>query len=303
MGFIASYQHLLKNNELEERSRIAVERLSNCTLCPWECKINRLEGKMGVCHTGKLARVSSYAPHHGEEAPLRGWRGSGTIFFGRCNLRCQFCQNFQISQQDAGEELDSEMLAEIMLELQSAGCHNINLVSPSHVIAPILQAVCIAARCGLNLPLVYNTGGYDSLETLSLLDGVIDIYMPDMKYASERAGYHYSKTHNYPSVNQAAVQEMFRQVGDLQVNNQGIAKRGLLVRHLVLPNETAGTKEVVNFIATKISKNCYVNIMHQYRPTYNARQFPRINRCITREEYDNALVMAKQAGLHRLDHS
>jgi putative pyruvate formate lyase activating enzyme len=245
--------------------------------------------------------ISSYGPHLGEEDPLRGWRGSGTIFFARCNLRCQYCQNHDISQADNGDKAEPEAIAAIMLELQAAGCHNINLVTPSHVVPQILAAVMIAAQAGLRLPLVYNTGGYDSLASLQLLDGVIDIYMPDMKYASPQTGLRYSKVRDYPKVNQAAVREMHRQVGDLQIDERGLATRGLLVRHLVLPNNLAGTQKVVEFLAEEISPDTYFNLMDQYRPAYKASQYPQLNRRVTQSEYQQALQMALQSGLHRLD--
>jgi putative pyruvate formate lyase activating enzyme len=232
---------------------------------------------------------------------LRGWRGSGTIFLSRCNLKCQFCQNHDISQSDAGYEVEPEQLASMMLELQAQGCHNINFVSPSHVVPQILAAVLIAAEAGLRLPLVYNTGGYDSLEMLDLLDGVVDVYMPDMKYADAEIARRYSKIPNYPQVNQAAVREMHRQVGDLQVNQKGLALRGLLVRHLVLPENLAGTDQIVQFLATEISPNSYLNLMDQYRPAFKAHHFPELNRSITRQEYAAAIKMAQDAGLTRLD--
>ncbi len=299
--FTPAYLKLLEANELSQRVAQAYENLSHCNVCAWECGLNRREGKLGVCRTGELARVSSYGPHLGEENPLRGWRGSGTIFFTRCNLHCQYCQNFDISQTDIGDELQPEELAAIMIELQEAGCHNINLVSPSHVVPQILAAVLIAARAGLRLPLVYNTGGYDSQASLHLLDGVVDIYMPDMKYSSPQIALRYSKARNYPQINQAAVREMHRQVGDLQLDERGLACRGLLVRHLILPNGLAGTAEIVQFLAEEISKDTHLNLMDQYRPTYNARQFPKLNRPITRQEYREAVEMALAAGLHRLD--
>jgi putative pyruvate formate lyase activating enzyme len=278
------------------------ENLTHCNVCAWNCGHDRRAGKLGVCRTGELARVSSYGPHMGEEYPLRGWRGSGTIFFTRCNLRCQYCQNFDISQTDAGEEVQPEGLAAMMLELQEAGCHNINLVSPSHVVPQILAAVLIAARAGLCLPLVYNTGGFDSLASLELLEGVIDIYMPDMKYANPQIGLRYSKVRDYPQENQAAVREMHRQVGDLQINDNGLAIYGLLVRHLVLPNGLAGTGEIVRFLADQVSKDTYLNLMDQYRPAFNARLFTKLSRPIQPQEFQAAVHMAVEAGLHRLDH-
>jgi len=237
----------------------------------------------------------------GEEDPLRGWRGSGTIFFSRCNLRCQYCQNFDISQTDAGLEYDTEELAAIMLLLQRQGCHNINFVSPSHVVSQILEGLLLAAQAGLRLPLVYNTGGYDSLESLKLMDGVIDIYMPDMKYTDEATAQKYSGIPNYPQVNQAAVREMHRQVGDLVVNEDGLAQRGLLIRHLVLPNRLAGTQEIIRFVAKEISPNTYLNLMDQYRPAYCAYQYPELSRPINRLEYEEAVEWASGNGLRRLD--
>ncbi len=300
-SFEPAYLKLLRSGELERRVREAAAHLERCDLCGWECRVNRRGEKLGPCRTGEKARLSSFAPHHGEEDPLRGWRGSGTIFFTRCNLRCQYCQNFDISQTDAGEDVSPEELAAVMLELQERGCHNINLVSPSHVVAQILAAVLVAAQGGLRLPLVYNTGGYDSLTALHLLEDVVDIYMPDMKYASAQVGLKYSKIRNYPQINQVAVKEMHRQVGDLQLDEQGLAMRGLLVRHLVLPNGLAGSEEIIRFLAGEISKNTYLNLMAQYRPAYNAVQFPEINRPITALEYQSALQMAETAGLSRLD--
>jgi putative pyruvate formate lyase activating enzyme len=295
------YLSLLKSGELRARVAEAYEHLSVCDVCAWNCDVDRRAGQVGVCRTGERARVSSYGPHLGEEDPLRGWRGSGTIFFTRCNLKCQFCQNHDISQTDSGYEVEPEQLASIMLELQAQGCHNINFVSPSHVVPQIMAALLVAAQAGLRLPLVYNTGGYDSMAMLRLLDGVIDIYMPDMKYADPEIARRYSKIPNYPQVNQAAVREMHRQVGDLEINQMGLAVRGLLVRHLVLPENLAGTDEIVRFLADEISPNTYVNMMDQYRPAYKAHHFPELNRRTTRQEYQTTVEMAHNAGLHRLD--
>jgi putative pyruvate formate lyase activating enzyme len=295
------YISLGHSGELARRAEKARVHLASCDLCAWECKVDRLAGRLGVCRTGENAKISSFGPHHGEEDPLRGRHGSGTIFFVRCNLRCQYCQNFEISQTDIGEEVTAERLAAIMLELQARGCHNINLVSPSHVVAQILSALVIAAADGLRLPLVYNTGGYDSLAALELLDGVIDIYMPDMKYASPQTARKYSKAQDYPTFNQTAVGEMHRQVGDLQLDEQGLAWRGLLVRHLILPNDLAGTDKILHFLAEEISSNTYLNLMDQYRPAYKAHQFPQLSRPITSEEYQKAIQTAHRVGLHRLD--
>lgn len=295
-----AYLELLRSGELKQRVEIAYEHLADCDLCGWECHIDRRE-RTGACKTGMEVIVASYGPHHGEEDPLRGRGGSGTIFFCWCNLRCQFCQNYDISQMGRGRAVDLERLAMMMLELQEQGCHNINFVSPSHVVAQILAATLIAAEAGLRLPLVYNTGGYDSPAALALLDGVVDIYMPDIKYADERMAKKYSKIPNYPATNQAAVKEMQRQVGDLALDEHGIAQRGLLVRHLVMPNELAGTREIARFLAKEVSTNTYINVMSQYRPCYKAGRYPELNRPPTRQELKDASRAVEDAGLHRLD--
>jgi len=299
--FEPAYVALLESGELKRRVEAAYQRLEACDICPRECGVNRLKGEVGVCRTGERAVVSSFNPHFGEEAPLVGRGGSGTIFFSWCNLKCQFCQNYEISQLGQGREVEPEDLAAMMLRLQDMGCHNVNFVSPTHVVPQILAGVLIAAQAGLRLPLVYNTGGYDSLSTLALLDGVFDIYMPDMKYADAEIALKYSKVEDYPAINQAAVKEMHRQVGDLIMDERGIALRGLLVRHLVLPEGLAGTAEIVRFLATEISTNTYLNIMDQYRPCYKAGELPPLNRRITLQEYEEAVHLAHEAGLHRLD--
>ena len=291
----------LSPGEIEQRAHSVFSRMKSCDLCARVCGVNRLSGELGVCKTGLQLRISSYGAHLGEEDPLRGWKGSGTIFFARCNLHCQFCQNHDISQTDSGMEVTPSELANIMLELQASGCHNINLVSPSHGAPQILIALMLAAQSGLRLPLVYNTGGYDSLETLGVLDGIVDIYMPDMKYSNGGNAKKYSRAQDYPKVNRAAVKEMHRQVGDLQTDERGLATHGLLVRHLVLPRKLAGTRQIVQFLADEISKNTYLNLMAQYRPAYNASRYPELNRRITSEEYNAAVRMAKEAGLSRLD--
>lgn len=296
-NFRPTYLNLLESGALAERARQANALLSPCILCPRKCQADRLAGKVGICHTGALARVEGWGLHPGEEAVISGWRGSGTIFFSGCNLRCVFCQNFEISQGAAGREMSAAELAAGMLELQERGAHNINLVSPSHVVPQILESLLIAARGGLNLPLVYNTGGYDSLEALRLLDGVVDIYMPDMKYSDGKTAERYSLVKNYPAVNRAAVREMHRQVGDLRVNPEGIAERGLLVRHLVLPNGLAGTRQVARFLAEEISPHTAINVMAQYRPEFKAGQFIPISRPPTAAEVQAALEAARQAGL------
>jgi len=257
--------------------------------------------KKAVCRTGERAVVSSYHAHFGEESPLVGYHGSGTIFFSWCNLRCQFCQNYEISQLGHGREVEPEELALMMLHLQGQGCHNINFVSPTHVVPQILAALALATEKGLRVPLVYNTGGYDHLETLALLDGVIDIYMPDMKYSDEATARRLSKIKSYPGVNRQAVKEMHRQVGDLVLDEKGIAQRGLLVRHLVLPRGLAGTSQVVEFLAKEISTDTYLNVMDQYRPCYKTDQFPEISRRPTQQEIAEAVSLARRAGLTRLD--
>jgi putative pyruvate formate lyase activating enzyme len=298
--FRPAYLELYASGELSRRAERARHHLKFCDLCARYCRVNRTE-KVGVCRTKIKSRVASFNPHFGEEDPLRGWRGSGTIFFSWCNLRCQYCQNYDISQRSAGDEVDAEELATIMLWLQKAGCHNINLVSPSHVVAQILEALVVAVEHGLILPLVYNTGGYDSIESLTLLDGVIDIYMPDMKYSDPEIALRMSRVKDYPRINQAAVQEMHRQVGDLLLDERGIAQRGLLVRHLVLPEDRAGSQEIFHFLAEKISINTYLNVMSQYRPAFRARKFPPFDRPLKHEEYQAAIKLTQAAGLYRLD--
>ncbi len=300
MDFQPAYLRLKRTGELARRAAAAREHERACDLCGRYCRVDRSQ-RLGGCRTGLKARVASYGPHHGEEDPLRGRRGSGTIFFSWCNLRCLYCQNHDISQAPAGVELERDELASIMLSLQAMGCHNINLVSPSHVVAEILQALVLAAEAGLRLPMVYNTGGYDSPESLALLDGVVDIYMPDMKYSDRVVARDLSKIGNYLEVNRAAVREMHRQVGDLVLDDEGIARRGLLVRHLVLPGGLAGTEEVVRFLAEEISPNTYLNLMDQYRPAYHAREHPPLDRPITTAEYQHAVRLARAVGLTRLD--
>ncbi len=275
--------------------------LEECCICPRRCGVNRLAGEEGECRVTAQAIVSSYSPHFGEEAPLVGRYGSGTIFFTYCNLRCIFCQNYTISQLGDGSTVDREELARMMLFLQTKGCHNINLVSPTHVVPYILDALELAVNMGLHLPIVYNSGGYDSTETLELLDGIIDIYMPDMKYSDEKIAEQLSGVKDYPGVNKAAIKEMHRQVGDLQIDKQGIAQRGLLVRHLVLPSRLAGTDEVVRFLAQEVSTNTYLNVMAQYHPCYKAFDIPQLSQSLTRHEFNEAVDLAHQQGLYRLD--
>ena len=297
-----NYLVLARTGELDARVAEAQRRMRDCDLCARYCRCDRLESIKGaVCRTGAHAVVSSFGPHHGEERPLSGWAGSGTIFFSWCNLRCDFCQNWEISRHGEGREMGPEELAGIMLRLQAAGCHNINFVSPSHVVAQILEALAIAAARGLTLPLVYNTGGYDSPEALRLLDGVIDIYMPDLKFGESEPARRLAHVRSYAEMNRAAVLEMHRQVGDLVLDGSGIARRGLLVRHLVMPSDVAGTEAVASFLAQEISRNTYLNLMDQYRPCHKAGNHPDIARRPTGQELRAAFDTCRRHGLDRLD--
>ena len=297
---VPSYLSLSKG-ELKRRVERLYEIISNCRLCPRNCGVNRLEGQKGFCRTLSKPVVSSWGPHFGEERPLVGQGGSGTIFFTYCNLGCVFCQNYTISHLGEGEEITPERLATMMLELQEMGCHNVNLVTPTHQVPMILHALMFAAQDGLRLPIVYNCGGYESVETLKLLEGVVDIYMPDIKYSDPEVAKRLSLAEDYPEVAKAAIKEMHRQVGDLVINESGIAERGLLVRHLVLPEGLSGTEEVMRFIAEEISKNTYVNIMDQYYPCFKAPEYPPLNRRITRGEFFEAVETAKRHGIKRID--
>jgi len=286
--------------ELSSKVQAAEEMLRNCEACPHRCGVNRTTGETGKCGTLAEPVVASYGPHIGEETPLVGTGGSGAIFFGGCNLKCTFCQNYDISQGSDAEPMPTERLSGIMLGLQEMGCHNINLVSPTHQVAVILIALFEAASRGLELPVVYNTGGYDSIETLRVLDGVIDIYMPDMKFSSSAAASMLCGASDYPERNREAVSEMHKQVGGLRVDGKGVAQRGLIVRHLVLPGGLAGSEGVFKFISEDISKDTYLNVMDQYRPCNKAMDRPPLNRRITAEEYNEALLAAKRYGLNRL---
>jgi putative pyruvate formate lyase activating enzyme len=297
----AGYLALHAAGELSGRIEAARERLRCCELCPRRCRVDRLAGELGVCRTGSLAQVASYAPHFGEEGPLVGSGGSGTIFFAQCNLFCVFCQNYEISHGGAGVETGPGQLAAMMVSLQKQGCHNINCVTPSHVVAQILAALPAAIEKGLTIPLVYNSSGYDSVATLQLLDGVVDIYLPDFKFWQAATGKRYAGAADYPERARAALREMHRQVGDLAVDGCGIAVRGLLARHLVMPEGVGETAEIMNFIAREISPATYVNIMDQYRPCGRACDFPPLDRTITAAEYRDAMRVAREAGLHRFD--
>jgi len=299
-----SYVALAESGRLAERARQAVAALADCALCGRQCHADRRgDGPPAgsFCRTGRRAVVHAAFAHHGEELCLRGTRGSGTIFFSHCNLRCVFCQNFDISWEGRGQRVDARELAGLMLDLQHQGCHNINLVTPSHVVAQILEAVVIAAEAGLRLPLVYNTGGYASLESLRLLDGVIDIYMPDLKFWSADTARRWAHAEDYREVATRAIHEMHRQVGDLMIDDRGLARRGLLVRHLVMPEGLEETREILRFLAREISPNTFVNVMGQYHPEGKADEYPVLSRAITAWEYREALRIAEEEGLVRLD--
>ena len=298
------FRQLHADGMLQDRVDQALALLEECRVCPRRCGVNRLQDERGYCRTGRRAVVSSSGPHYGEEPPLVGRRGSGTIFFTHCNLRCAFCQNYPISQGGEGVEVSAERLAGIMLSLQELGCHNVNFVTPTHVVPQILEALAIAAKDGLSIPLVYNSGGYDSVETLRLLDGIFDIYMPDAKYGSDDVALRLSDAPGYVGVNQAALREMHRQAGDLVIRD-GIAVRGLIIRHLVLPHGLAGTDMVMGFIADGLSRDTYVNVMPQYRPC--GRIFDDAGEPLFRElqqplrlsEYREAIQIARRHRLHR----
>jgi len=286
---------------LAKRIAAARGRLSPCRVCPRQCKVDRLADEKGVCRTGAKAVISSYAPHFGEESPLVGSGGSGTIFLTHCNLLCVFCQNYEISHLGQGVETDEGQLASMMVSLQRQGCHNINFVTPSHVVPQIIAALPKAINKGLTVPLVYNSSGYDEVETLQLLHGIFDIYMPDFKFWTRDSAKRFAKAPDYPEVARKAILEMHRQVGDLVLDKEGVATRGLLVRHLVMPGGLDETREIVRFLAREVSVDTYVNIMDQYRPCGRAHQYSPIDRRLTNDEFQEALKLAGEAGLQRLD--
>lgn len=294
---LPAYRRLLVSGEMEQRVEEAKKHLKECRLCPHACGVDRKEGK-GICRAPHQPIVASYGPHFGEEAPLVGRHGSGTIFFGFCNLRCVYCQNYDLSFGGSGEPVSGEKLASIMLKLQNHyRCHNINLVTPTHFVPGIIEAVALAAEQGLTIPLVYNCGGYESLETLALLDGIIDIYMPDFKYFQPERSHKFSKVKDYPDMAKQALKEMDRQVGGLKLDADGIAYRGLLIRHLVLPGGLEDTIEVLDFIKEELSPDCMVNLMDQYYPAHQAYHYEELSRRISRKEYAAAYAYAKKLGL------
>jgi putative pyruvate formate lyase activating enzyme len=299
MAFIPSYITLHEKGELRQRIKLLKEFLKECRLCPRECRVNRLDGETGVCQAGSELMVSSVFPHFGEEPPLVGYQGSGTIFLTHCNLRCLFCQNYDISHLGGGERITSSDMARNMIRLQEMGCHNINFVTPTHYAPQIVGSLPEAIEKGLRLPIVYNCSGYESMEVIRLLEGIVDIYMPDVKYLDEKHSKRFSNAPDYPEVIKKILKEMHRQVGDLTTNAKGIAERGLLIRHLVMPNEVASSEAVLKFIAEEISVHSYVNIMDQYRPEYRAHEYPEINRRITHKEYMEAIQWAKHYQLYR----
>lgn len=295
------YLETHRRGKLREKVEQALAMLASCQVCPRNCRINRLSDQKAVCRSGRYAVVGSTFPHFGEEDCLRGWRGSGTIFFGWCNLRCVFCQNFELSQGGEGKISTAEEIARMMLELQEVGCHNINFVTPEHVVPQVLEAVAIAVEEGLRLPLVYNTSAYDSLESVRLMDGVVDMYMPDFKFWDPEISFRLMKARNYPEAARESVREMHRQVGELVFDESGLARRGVLVRHLVMPGGLAGTREIMRFLAREVSPRTYVNIMDQYSPAGKADEYEEINRPTTRRETLEARRIALEEGITRFD--
>nr|WP_211117064.1 radical SAM protein [Ignavibacterium album] len=298
-GMLPLYLERLNLLELNKRAEILKKMLEECRICPNECAVNRLQGEIGNCHSADEVLISSYGPHFGEEPELVGLYGSGTIFFTNCNLSCVYCQNYDISQLGIGNRISIDEIANIMISLQSRGCHNINLVTPTHFVPQIVEALIIAIEKGLEIPLVYNCGGYESVETLHLLEDIIDIYMPDIKYSDNEVAARLSGIKNYWNVVRSAVKEMHIQVGDLHIDKKGIARRGLLVRHLVLPNNLAGSEKVIDFIADEISEETYLNIMDQYRPAFKAAEEQKLMRRIKSDEFERVVEYARFKGLHR----
>lgn len=305
--FVPAYLKLYETDRAVFRERIdeGLKVLEDCTVCPRDCHVNRMNDEHGKCRTGRLAWVGSYFPHFGEEDCLRGWNGSGTIFFSFCNLKCVFCQNHELSWDGAGRQVTAEEISDMMLELQRKGCHNINFVTPEHVVPQVLEAIPPAIEKGLKLPIVYNTSAYDSIHSLKLMEGIVDIYMPDFKFWDPGLSKFYMTESTYPEVARQAVKEMYRQVGDLKFDEDGLALRGLIVRHLVMPNRVAGAEEIFRFLSHEISPDTYVTLMDQYIPdaqvTRKPGRYPEISRKITGEEFREARVAAHKAGLHRFD--
>jgi putative pyruvate formate lyase activating enzyme len=296
--FQPSYLKLYESGELKERVEKLEAMLASCNICPRDCRVNRLNDEIAACYSGYKPIVSAYVPHFGEEPQLVGTHGVGNIFFGNCNLRCVYCQNYQISQNwriEKKNEVTFERLAEMMIELQGKGCHSIGLVSPTHFVPQIVKAVYLAIPMGLRLPLVYNTNAYDSVEVLKLLEGIIDIYLPDLKYSEDEMGWQYSKVKEYVRHARAALKEMYRQMGsELILGEDGLVKRGLIIRHLVLPNDIAGSKESLKFIRNELSNRVTLSIMSQYYPTHKAKNLPLLDRKIRESEYDKVLQLLEK---------
>ena len=302
MAFTPAYLETYRSGLLAQKVEQAHEELRHCLACPRNCGVDRMAGRTAACYTGRYAGVSSAFPHFGEEDCLRGWRGSGTIFFARCNLRCVFCQNWDISQEKtAGREMTPPQLAAIMLRLQAKGCHNINFVTPEHVVPQIIEALPAAIEGGLRLPIVYNTSAYDALSSLALMEGVVDIYMPDFKYWDAERAKRYLRARDYPEVARTIIGEMHRQVGELRLNDEGLAERGLLVRHLVMPEGLDDTRQILRWVASQLSPRTYVNVMDQYYPMHKASEYPELSRRLYPEEHEAALAAARMEGLLRLD--
>ncbi len=301
ISFMTGYVKLYEKGILKERIDRIEDLMRSCKLCPHRCGVNRMKGEIGFCRSGKFPKIASYFPHFGEERPLVGSGGSGTIFFSACNMKCVFCQNYEISQLDEGGICYYEELATIMINLQSRGCHNINLVSPTHSVYAILKALEIAIQDGLSIPLVYNTGGYDSVETVALLDGIVDIYLPDFKYGDNETAESLSKIKNYFDHAKLAIVEMFRQVGNLETDENGVARKGVMVRHLVLPNDLAGSEKVLTVLHS-ISKDIYINIMDQYRPCFHASEIKELIGKIRNDEFLSILNFAAKIGLTNIQY-
>ncbi len=308
--FVPAYRALVDGDQIPARVEAGLRELEDCCACPRNCHVNRLKNETKICHTGRYARVASAFPHFGEEDCLRGWNGSGTIFFSLCNLRCVFCQNWDISQKSVGDEMPPDRIADVMIGLQRRGCHNINFVTPEHVVPQVIEAIAAAVPRGLNLPIVYNTSAYDSVESLKLLDGLVDIYMPDFKFWDRQTAKRLCKAPDYPDAARQAILEMYRQVGELKFSPDGLAKRGLLVRHLVMPGQTEEAASIFEWIADEVSRDTYVNIMGQYRPDYEvgsiardgtSQKYAEINRRPDHTDFDRAFDAARQAGLWRFD--
>jgi len=301
MKFIPSYIGLLHNGELYKRAEKAYANLVSCTSCPRDCEVNRINGEYGICTSGHLPIVSSYTPHFGEEPVLSGTKGAGNIFFGNCNLKCIYCQNFEISQNpktEKNKEVTHGRLAEIMIELQNKGCHNIGLVSLTHFSATILKSIYLAAQKGLQIPIIYNTNGYDSVEMLKLYDGVVDVYLPDFKYGNSEYAKTYSLVDNYFEKTKEAIKEMYRQVGDELIYDGDVVVRGLIIRHLILPNNLSDSEKVFKFIAEELSSKVHISLMSQYYPTNKAYKDILIDRALRNSEYDKALQLLDKYGLH-----